>query len=82
MGHGLADELEGAVTFAVEQEADYSATGEPIWARFNGGRDGTLWYYHELVAIFRERGNSPLIDELDRVVGAIERLIARRAAGK
>ncbi|MGB0008141.1 MAG: HD domain-containing protein, partial [Candidatus Sulfotelmatobacter sp.] len=25
--------------------SDYREVGESIWARFNGGRDGTLWYY-------------------------------------
>ena len=25
--------------------SDYRAVGESIWSRFNGGREGTLWYY-------------------------------------
>jgi (p)ppGpp synthase/HD superfamily hydrolase len=28
--------------------SDYRAIGESIWSRFNGGRDGTLWYYRTL----------------------------------
>ena len=28
--------------------ADYREVGEAIWARFNGGREGTLWYYRAL----------------------------------
>ncbi|MGE5056775.1 MAG: HD domain-containing protein [Acidobacteriota bacterium] len=28
--------------------SDYRAVGESIWSRFNGGREGTLWYYRIL----------------------------------
>jgi GTP pyrophosphokinase len=28
--------------------SDYRAIGESVWSRFNGGRDGTLWYYRTL----------------------------------
>jgi hypothetical protein len=48
--------------------------GEEVWQRFNAGKEGALWYYRALVTAFREHGSSPLIDELDRVVTAMERL--------
>src|ERR1700719_163106 len=32
--------------------ADYREVGESIWARFNGGRGGTLWYYPSLLEEF------------------------------
>jgi (p)ppGpp synthase/HD superfamily hydrolase len=32
--------------------ADYRDEGESIWARFNGGREGTLWYYRVLLDEF------------------------------
>jgi (p)ppGpp synthase/HD superfamily hydrolase len=28
--------------------SDYRAVGDSIWSRFNGGREGTLWYYRTL----------------------------------
>ncbi len=56
---------------------DYRIVGEALWARFKGGREGTLWYYGELVKAFREAGGSPLVDELDRVVTEIHRLAAK-----
>ena len=28
--------------------SDYRAIGESVWSRFNGGREGTLWYYRTL----------------------------------
>ena len=41
--------------------------GDEVWTRFKGGKEGTLWYYRSLVSTFRERGASPLVDELARV---------------
>jgi (p)ppGpp synthase/HD superfamily hydrolase len=54
--------------------ADYQAAGEDLWDRFNGGRDGTLWYYRAVADALRRAGNGPLVDELDRVVTDLERL--------
>ncbi len=56
--------------------ADYRRLGEPLWRRFSGGRDGTLWYYRALVQAFKEAGSSPIVEELDRVVTELERLAA------
>ncbi len=52
---------------------DYREMGEALWERFNGGRDGTLWYYRALVNAFRAAGTSRLVEELDRVVSELER---------
>ena len=57
--------------------ADYRAAGEELWNRFNGGRDGTLWYYRAVADALRSAGESPVVHELDRVVGDLERLVAR-----
>ena len=48
--------------------ADYREIGEPLWDRFTGRKQGTLWYYRALVDAFLEAGPSPLVDELERVV--------------
>lgn len=53
---------------------DYLLLDEELWSRFTGGKDGTLWYYRELVRAFKKAGDGPLIDELDRVVSEIEQL--------
>jgi (p)ppGpp synthase/HD superfamily hydrolase len=47
--------------------------GDNLWSRFNGGKEGALWYYRSLVSAFREHGSNELIEELDRVVTEIER---------
>jgi GTP pyrophosphokinase len=53
---------------------DYRQLGEELWARFNGGRDGTLWYYRGLVDAFRAAGSTPLVEELARTVDELESL--------
>ena len=55
---------------------DYREIGEDLWNRFNGGRDGTLWYYRAIADTLKEAGDGPVVDELDRVVTEIERLAA------
>jgi (p)ppGpp synthase/HD superfamily hydrolase len=59
--------------------ADYRRVGEALWRRFQGGRDGTLWYYRSLVEAFRRAGSNALLEELDRVVTEIERLAGAQA---
>jgi hypothetical protein len=66
--------------------SDLRAMGDKLWERFNGGRDGTLWYYRSLVNAFEIAGyrSSPecqdrctvIVAELDRVVTEIEALAA------
>jgi (p)ppGpp synthase/HD superfamily hydrolase len=55
---------------------DLRKEGDKLWSRFNGGKEGSLWYYRLLVTAFREDDESELVDELDRVVSEIEALAA------
>ncbi len=57
---------------------DYRDVGEALWERFNGGRDGTLWYYRALADAFRTAG-APLAEELDRVVSELEDVTSAHA---
>ncbi len=59
---------------------DYRQVGDEVWSRFKGGKDGSLWYYRSLITAFRQVGNSPLIDELDRVVTELEQITGSTAA--
>lgn len=54
--------------------SDYRVLGDEVWQRFQAGKDETLWYYREVTAALIRSGRTPLIDELERVVGEIERL--------
>jgi (p)ppGpp synthase/HD superfamily hydrolase len=55
---------------------DYRLVGDAVWNRFKGGKDGTLWYYRSLIEAFRTAGSTPIVDELERVVGELERLMS------
>jgi GTP pyrophosphokinase len=48
--------------------ADLRRHGAAVFDRFNGGRDGTLWYYDALAAEFLARGPDELGEELERTV--------------
>jgi (p)ppGpp synthase/HD superfamily hydrolase len=52
--------------------SDYRQVGESIWARFNGGREGTLWYYRALLQEFLRRKPNRLIRELDLAIRELE----------
>jgi (p)ppGpp synthase/HD superfamily hydrolase len=54
--------------------ADYRVHREAVWARFTGGREGTLWYYRELVQAFSLHGEHPLVTELQRTVNELLRM--------
>jgi (p)ppGpp synthase/HD superfamily hydrolase len=70
----LADKLHNARSVL----KDYRAQGETLWQRFTGGREGTLWYYRAVVEAVRDQEPADLVEELERVVGDIERLAAKR----
>jgi (p)ppGpp synthase/HD superfamily hydrolase len=61
--------------------SDYREVGESIWARFNGGRDGTLWYYRALVREFKRGKPNRLIHELELAARELELLAKRRVSG-
>lgn len=56
---------------------DYRLLGDELWQRFQGGKEGTLWYYRSLVEAFRQADFNPLVAELNRVVCELENLVAK-----
>ena len=60
--------------------ADVRRDGNRVWERFNGGKEGTLWYYRTLFEVFRELGPRPMAVELGRVVEQLGRLAEKRRA--
>jgi (p)ppGpp synthase/HD superfamily hydrolase len=52
---------------------DLRNIGDAVWTRFNANADDILAYYQSLVRAYREAGGGRLVDELDRIVRAIER---------
>jgi GTP pyrophosphokinase len=67
-----ADKLHNARSILVE----YRRSGEELWSRFGGGREGTLWYYRESIQILKGTGPPALVGELERVIAELERLVA------
>jgi (p)ppGpp synthase/HD superfamily hydrolase len=55
--------------------ADLRRFGPAVWDRFTGGRDGSLWYYRSLAAIFTTLGAAAAA-ELARTVAEIDALCA------
>jgi (p)ppGpp synthase/HD superfamily hydrolase len=53
---------------------DIRGEGESAWKRFNCGKEGILWYYHQLVHAFKDHGRNYLLEELERLVDEIDRL--------
>jgi len=53
--------------------SDHCDVGEKIWARFNGGREGTLWYYRALLNEFACNPNR-LVREFEIAVRELEAL--------
>ena len=49
---------------------DYREIGDQVWDRFNGKKEGTIWYYQSLAEIFREKAIDfdSLVSELERTV--------------
>lgn len=63
------DKLHNARSIALDV-----ATGEDVFARFTGAREGTLWYYWALTDVFRGRlgASHPLAIELHTTVMRFE----------
>jgi (p)ppGpp synthase/HD superfamily hydrolase len=47
---------------------DYQVLGGALWDRFTGGRDGTIWYYRSLSAVFDTAMPGALAAQLSRTV--------------
>jgi (p)ppGpp synthase/HD superfamily hydrolase len=54
--------------------ADYREVGEAIWDRFNGGREGTLWYYRTLLDEFQRTKTNRLVRELELAARKLEQM--------
>ena len=55
---------------------DYREHGEEIWERFQGRRDGTLWYYETVADVLIRRYRSQLTRDLQDAVDALLGLVS------
>lgn len=61
--------------------ADYRQHGEAIWRRFNGKKEGTLWYYRALCDEYQRRNRNRITLELAIAVEELERATGVRPGG-
>jgi (p)ppGpp synthase/HD superfamily hydrolase len=54
--------------------SDYRAIGESVWSRFNGGREGTLWYYRTLRDVFLRHRRNRITRDLELAVKELDAL--------
>lgn len=66
----LADKLHNARTLL----HDYRQQGEAIWLVFSAGKEGTLWFYHSLIRMYREIAPSLMVEELAQFVDELEQM--------
>lgn len=55
--------------------ADYKIIGEKLWTRFNGGKEGTLWYYEELAKFFAKNGPQELGKEMEKTLKELKEIL-------
>jgi len=58
----------------------YRQSGDAIWTRFQGGREGTLWYLRAITSALQAKGGNALVEELDRAVTELELVVGLRTA--
>ncbi len=66
----MADKLHNARSILDDLRRD----GESVWNKFNGGKQGTLWYYRELADFFSVEQESPMVTALEETVRRIEEI--------
>lgn len=72
----LADKIHNLRAMVIE----YNNHGEALWVSFNGGKDGTLWYYRRLIEIF-EASKAPrlMVQDLKRTYEDLEGLVKEKS---
>jgi (p)ppGpp synthase/HD superfamily hydrolase len=61
--------------------ADYREIGPQVWKRFKRGRREQIWYFDELLAVFKSCERNRIVDELERVVNELRQISAEEAHG-
>jgi GTP pyrophosphokinase len=59
-----SDKLHNARSLAAELDR----RGDEVWEAFQGGKDGTLWYYRALLPALRGVAPAALVDELEQTI--------------
>ncbi len=62
--------------------SDYRELGEFVWSRFNGGREGTLWYYRTLRDEFLRDQPNRITRDLNLAVRELELLAGSASSAR
>ena len=62
-----ADKLYNARTILDE----HRKIGAEVWQRFKRGRDLQIWYFNELLSVFKSAETNGIVEELERVVAEL-----------
>lgn len=65
-----ADKLHNVRSILVERRD----VGPALWEKFSGKREGTLWYYQQIVERLKRSGREPQLRELEDLVARMELL--------
>jgi (p)ppGpp synthase/HD superfamily hydrolase len=57
--------------------ADYRQIGPRVWQRFKRGRTEQIWYFDQLLAVFKSSPVNRIVEELERVVNELRELSAQ-----
>jgi (p)ppGpp synthase/HD superfamily hydrolase len=60
---------------------DVRREGDSAWKRFNGGKVGTLWYYDQLIHVFKQFGSTIYLEEFIGIVEELEKISSGRETG-
>jgi (p)ppGpp synthase/HD superfamily hydrolase len=66
----LADKVHNARSILT----DLQSGKQEVWSKFNGGKEGTIWYYQELVEIFDQSPFTHLKETLHNLVDEIVKM--------
>jgi len=69
----LADKIHNARSIL----QDLRESGSSIFSKFNGDKNGTLWYYSRLAEVFKQVETNYWVDELIRLVDQIQTLAGK-----
>ncbi len=64
----LADKVHNLRTIYL----DYQKVGDEIWDRFQGGKQGSLWYFRSLLEVFKVYYPHPMVKEFERLLNFFE----------
>ncbi|OGD32614.1 hypothetical protein A3C91_01990 [Candidatus Azambacteria bacterium RIFCSPHIGHO2_02_FULL_52_12] len=69
-----ADKLHNLLSLMEAHELE----GEALWRKFNTSVSRQMWFFKSVLAILKEKLESPIVDELEKAYGRAERLFSSK----